>query len=171
MRDSDDGESSHEIVSVPKAIAEAKRAGLDLVEVNGKASPPVCRFMDYERVRYDQRKRDKEKKKVQSQMQKRDEVKEIRLTAKIDSHDLNVKINAASRFLDAGYRVTFRIMFKNSDGIAMEKRAARGAEIMHNVMGMLEDYEIVTVPKMIGSNHMSASINRSTKKKSQKEVV
>jgi len=38
-------------------------------------------------------------------------------------------------------------------------------------MGMLEDYEIVTVPKMIGSNHMSASINRSTKKKSQKEVV
>ena len=164
MKVNDDGESTHEIVSVAKAIAQAKKAGLDLVEVNGKAAPPVCRFMDYERVRYDQRKREKERKKAQSQSQKRDEVKEIRLTAKIDSHDLNVKINAAARFLDAGYRVSFRIMFKNSDGIAAEKRAVRGTEIMHNVMGMLEDFEVVTAPKMVGASHMTASVNRLKKK-------
>jgi len=160
VRNNDEGESTHEILSVPKAIAEAKRLGLDLVEVNGKASPPVCKFMDYERVRYDQKKRDKDKKKAVVQAQKRDEIKEIRVTAKIDSHDLNVKMNAAAKFLDAGYRVSFRIMFKKSDGILAENRAERGKEIIANVTSMLENFEIVTPPKMVGLNHMTASIHR-----------
>jgi len=158
VRDGGDGEeSSHEIVTVAEAIELARAAGLDLVEVNGKASPPVCRLMDYERMRYDQKKRAKEQKKAQVAAQKRDVTKELRLTAKIDTHDLNVKINGAKKFLDAGNRVTFRIMFKNSDGIAVDKRAARGTDIMNSVIELLDEIEVVRKPTMVGANHMTAS--------------
>jgi translation initiation factor IF-3 len=162
-----DGESgpSHEVVSIAEALAAAKAVGLDLVEVNGKASPPVCRIMDYERTRYDQKKRAKEQKKAQAQAQKRDVMKELRLTAKIDAHDLNTKVNGAKKFLDAGNRVSFRIMFKNNDGVAAEKRAARGAEIMEQVFAQLDDVEVVKKPAMVGPAHMTASVMRSKKKK------
>jgi translation initiation factor IF-3 len=165
VRESDSGESTHEIMPLGEAIEAARAMGLDLVEVNGKASPPVCRAMDYERVRYDQKKRVKEQKKASAAAKRRDVIKELRLTAKIDAHDLNVKINGARKFLDAGHRVTFRILFKNSDGIALEKRPQRGAEIMDSVMGMLDDVEIVVKPKMVGPSHMTASVKRPSGKK------
>ena len=95
VRESDSGESTHEVVPLREAIEAARAMGLDLVEVNGKASPPVCRAMDYERVRYDQKKRVKEQKKASAAAKRRDVIKELRLTAKIDAHDLNVKINGA----------------------------------------------------------------------------
>ena len=154
MRDGEEGASAHEVMALEEAMAAAKAAGMDLVEVNGNASPPV----------YDIRKRAKEQKKAVSAAQKRDVIKELRLTAKIDVHDLNVKINGAKKFLDAGNRVTFRIMFKNSDGIAQDKRATRGAEIMDNIISMLEDVEVVLKPKMVGANHMTCSLKRPTKK-------
>jgi len=164
VREGEEGASAHEVMALEEAMAAAKAAGMDLVEVNGNASPPVCRILDYERVRYDIRKRAKEQKKAVSAAQKRDVIKELRLTAKIDVHDLNVKINGAKKFLDAGNRVTFRIMFKNSDGIAQDKRATRGAEIMDNIISMLEDVEVVLKPKMVGANHMTCSLKRPTKK-------
>ena len=166
VRDGGEGEeASHEIVPVAEALELARAVGLDLVEVNGKASPPVCRLMDYERMRYDQKKRAKEQKKAQVMAQKRDVTKELRLTAKIDTHDLNVKISGAKKFLDAGNRVTFRIMFKNSDGIAVDKRAARGTDIMNSVIELLDDIEVVRKPTMVGANHMTASVIRPRKKK------
>jgi translation initiation factor IF-3 len=83
VRDGGDGEeSSHEIVTVAEAIELARAAGLDLVEVNGKASPPVCRLMDYERMRYDQKKRAKEQKKAQVVAQKRDVTKGVAFDGK-----------------------------------------------------------------------------------------
>ena len=155
--------TSHEVVSIERALTLARRAGLDLVEVNGTQTPPVCRLMDYERVRYDQRKRAKEQKKATMQAQKRDVIKELRLTAKIDTHDLETKLSGAKKFLEAGNRVTFRIEFKNSDGIAPDKRAVKGAEIMQKVLSMLQDIEVVLAPKMVGTNHMTASVKRSMK--------
>ena len=155
--------TSHEVVSIERALMLAKRAGLDLVEVNGTQSPPVCRLMDYERVRYDQRKRAKEQKKATMQAQKKDVIKELRLTAKIDTHDLETKLSGAKKFLEAGNRVTFRIVFKNSDGTAPDKRAVKGAEIMQKVLSMLQDTEVVLAPKMVGMNHMTMSVKRATK--------
>lgn len=61
--------------------------------------------------------------------------------------------------------MTFRILFKKSDGIALEKRPERGAEIMDSVMGMLDDVEIVVKPKMVGPSHMTASVKRPSGKK------
>jgi translation initiation factor IF-3 len=165
VRDGEEGEPAHAVVALEEAMAAAKAVGMDLVEVNGNATPPVCRILDYERVRYDIRKRAKEQKKAVNAAQKREVIKELRLTAKIDVHDLKVKMNGAKKFLDAGNRVTFRIMFKKSDGIVLEKRATRGKEIMDNVISMLEDVEVVLKPKMVGANHMTCSLKRSTKKK------
>lgn len=113
VRERDSGESTHEVVPLREAIEAARAMGLDLVEVNGKASPPVCRAMDYERVRYDQKKRVKEQKKASAAAKRRDVIKELRLTAKIDAHDLNVKINGARKFLNAGHRVTLEFCLKS----------------------------------------------------------
>ena len=164
MRDGEEGASAHEVMALEEAPAAAKAAGMALVEGNGNASPTVCPIVDYERARHDTGKRAKEPTNAVRPAQERGETKKRRLTAKIDVHDLNVKINGAKKFLDAGNRVTFRIMFKNSDGIAQDKRATRGAEIMDNIISMLEDVEVVLKPKMVGANHMTCSLKRPTKK-------
>ena len=156
--------STHAVMSAREALRMARAMGLDLVEVNGTQTPPVCRMTDYERARYEQRRKMKEQKKASTKAQKRDVIKELRLTAKIDAHDLRTKMSGAKKFLEAGNRVTFRIMFKKSDGIALDKRATRGAEIMENVMSMLEDVEVVSAPKMVGLQHMTASVSPKRKK-------
>lgn len=67
---------------------------MDLVEVAPNARPPVCRIMDYGKHRYEQSKRDKAAKKKQKIVN----VKEIRMSPKIDEHDFEVKLRAADRF-------------------------------------------------------------------------
>jgi len=79
----------------------AAEHGLDLVEVAARARPPVCRVMDYGKFRYEQ------SKKASSSKASRVEVKTITLRPKTDTHDLNVKINAARKFLAKGDRVKF----------------------------------------------------------------
>lgn len=79
------------IMSVREALSIAGERGLDLVEVAPSAKPPVCRIMDYGKHRYEQSKRDKAAKKKQKIVN----VKEIRMSPKIDEHDFEVKLRAA----------------------------------------------------------------------------
>ena len=92
------------IMSVREALNIAADRGLDLVEVAPNARPPVCRIMDYGKHRYEQSKRDKAAKKKQKIVN----VKEIRMSPKIDEHDFEVKLRAADRFLKAGDKVKSR---------------------------------------------------------------
>jgi translation initiation factor IF-3 len=86
----------------------AKAAGLDLVEIQPQAKPPVCRIMDYGKFKYEQSIKEKEKKKNQKQCQD----KEIRLSPVIGEHDLMNKINLARKFLEKSLRVHFVLQFK-----------------------------------------------------------
>lgn len=106
------------IVPVREALALAEERGLDLVEVAPNAVPPVCRILDYGKFRYEQTKKEREARKHQKQV----ELKQIRLEPKTDTHDIEVKINQARRFLSDGNKVKFNVRF-------------RGREIYHSDIG------------------------------------
>lgn len=114
---SSDGEQLG-IMSVKDAIKLAQEKELDLVEVAPAAKPPVCRIMDYGKYRYEQSKREREARKKQRVI----EVKEVRMTPKIEAHDFQVKVKAAQKFLKDGDKVKAIIRF-------------RGREIVHAELG------------------------------------
>jgi translation initiation factor IF-3 len=83
-------------------------ASLDLVEIVPNADPPVCKIIDYGKYKYELSKKEKIQKKKQHVIH----VKEIRLSPKIEQHDLEFKIKNARKFLEQGDKVKFNILFK-----------------------------------------------------------
>lgn len=115
------------IMSSKAAIQAAYDANLDLVKIAPMATPPVCKIMDYGKYRFEQAKREKEARKNQKTV----DVKEIRLSLNIDTHDFNTKVGHAKRFLTGGDKVKVSIRLRGREmghpeiGIAtMEKFAA-----------------------------------------------
>lgn len=133
------------ILPVKEALRLAQEKELDLVEVAPTAKPPVCKIMDYGKYRYEQRKREREARKRQKIV----DVKEIRLTPKIETHDFQVKVKKAAKFLEGGDKVKASVRF-------------RGREIVHADLGrnlLLKLYEAVKdsaslerEPKIEGKN-------------------
>ncbi|WP_051006647.1 translation initiation factor IF-3 [Nitrolancea hollandica] len=114
-----DEDGSHiGIIRTRDALEMARERGLDLVEVQPNASPPVCRLMDYGKFRYEESRKERESRK----RQKSAIVKEVRLRPKIDEHDLETKGRQAQRFLEAGDKVKLSVLF-------------RGREIAHQDIG------------------------------------
>lgn len=99
------------IMSSKDALSLAHKENLDLVNISPKAVPPVCRIMDYGKLRFEQAKRDKEAKKKQKIV----EIKEVRLSLKIDTHDFDTKVNQAIKFLEHGDRVKVTIRFRGRE--------------------------------------------------------
>ena len=107
------------VVRTRDALEMARERGLDLVEVQPNAAPPVCRIMDYGKYRYEESRKDRESRK----RQKTQTIKEIRLRPKIDTHDLETKGRQAQRFLAEGDKVKLSVLF-------------RGREIAHQDIGV-----------------------------------
>ena len=99
------------IMSSKEALQIAQRENLDLVNISPKAVPPVCKIMNYGKYRFEQAKREKEAKKKQKTV----EIKEIRLSLKIDTHDFETKVNQAKKFLEHGDRVKVAIRFRGRE--------------------------------------------------------
>ncbi len=106
------------VISNREAIRIAQEQGLDLVEVNPKAEPPVCKIMDFGKFKYEEKKRASEVKRKQTTV----ELKEIKLRPKTDDHDLNFKLRAARRFVESGNKVKFVVRFRGRE-IAHPDRA------------------------------------------------
>ena len=99
------------VISTDEARRIAKEKELDLVEVNPKARPPVCKIMDYGRFKYEEKKKQNEAKKRQSQV----ELKEIKLRPKTDDHDLAFKVKHVRRFLEEGNKVKLTVRFRGRE--------------------------------------------------------
>lgn len=97
-----------QIIDTKKAIELAEEQGLDLVEISGKASPPVCKIIDYKKFLYDQKKKQKEIKAKQSKVT----IKEIRFGPNTDEHDFNFKLEHAKKFLQEGSKVKAFVFFR-----------------------------------------------------------
>lgn len=106
----DDG-SMLGVMSTQDALRKAQERGLDLVEVNPKSIPPVCKILDFGKYKYDEKKRQSEAKRKQTII----ELKEIKLRPKTDDHDLEVKRRAAIRFLESGNKVKLTVRFRGRE--------------------------------------------------------
>lgn len=95
------------IVSTSEAMRMAREAGVDLVEVAPNVRPPVCRLMNYGRWKYTQKKNVKKHHEQQ--------LKEVRLRPKTDTHDRQIKTKRAIDFLKAGHKVQFTMMFRGRE--------------------------------------------------------
>lgn len=99
------------IMSAEEALEIAEQRNLDLVKISPQAKPPVCKIMDYGKFRFEKAKREKEAKKNQ----RITEIKEIRLSLNIDTHDFETKLNHARKFLAEGNKVKFSIRFRGRE--------------------------------------------------------
>lgn len=133
------------IMTVKDALKIALEKELDLVEVAPTAKPPVCRIMDYGKYRYEQSKREREARKKQRII----EIKEIRMTPKIETHDFQVKVKAAQKFLKDGDKVKAMIRFRGREIVHAELGKSLLLELFDNV----RDVAVVErEPKIEGKN-------------------
>jgi translation initiation factor IF-3 len=131
------------VISLTDALAEAVKAGLDLVEVSPTAAPPVCRIMDYGKFRYQQSKKIQVSKKSQTVIQ----VKEIRLRPKTEEHDLAVKVKHVKKFLEQHNKVKISMMFRGREIAYTEI----GRKIMEDIKNSLADGCVIDQqPKLEG---------------------
>ncbi len=107
------------IMSPAEALKLAESKNLDLVKIAPAAKPPVCKIMDYGKFRFEKAKREKEARKNQKIV----EIKEVRLSLNIDTHDFETKINHARKFIGSGDKVKVSIRF-------------RGREMAHPELGL-----------------------------------
>lgn len=141
---SDDGQQLG-LMSAREAMEIAEQKGLDLVKVSPNADPPVCKIMDYGKFRFEQSKKQREAKKNQKII----ELKEMRLSATIDKHDLEVKAKNVNKFLQSGDKVKVSIRFKGRQMAHTEQ----GMTVMDQFFAMVqENAAIEKQAKMEGRN-------------------
>src|SRR5215510_5030133 len=99
------------VMPTEEALRRAQESGLDLVEVNPKAMPPVCKILDFGKYKYEEKKKQREAKRKQTVV----EVKEVKLRPKTDDHDLNVKVRHARKFLESGNKVEITVRFRGRE--------------------------------------------------------
>jgi translation initiation factor IF-3 len=132
------------VVSTEEAKRIAFDAGLDLVVVSENADPPVCRVMNYDKFRYEQKKKTQEAKKKQTVI----ETKEIKFRPKTDDHDLNFKIKNIKKFLADKNKVKLTMRFRGREIVYCE---TIGLDSMNKIADALkEDAIILQEPKMEG---------------------
>jgi translation initiation factor IF-3 len=115
----DDQGENHGIVDIEEARHLAQEAGLDLVEISPNSQPPVVKILDYGKYKFQAQKKAAEARKKQKTV----EVKEIKMRPSIDTHDYEVKMRAARRFLEEGDKVKMTLRF-------------RGREMAHQELGL-----------------------------------
>lgn len=108
-----------------KALRDAQTlasyAGFDLVLINPNGNPPVCKIMDYNKYKYENKKKNKEN--LKKQRESNHELKEYRLSVTIDVHDFDTKVKQASKYLEKGHKIKASIRF-------------RGREMAHTDLGL-----------------------------------
>ena len=107
------------VMYTSEAIEQANEAGLNLVEVSPNADPPVCKYLDVGKYRYEAQKKANQARKTQ----KTQEIKEIKMRPNIDTHDYDVKMRSVFKFIDEGDKVKMTLRF-------------RGREMAHQELGM-----------------------------------
>jgi translation initiation factor IF-3 len=107
------------VMYTSEAIEQANEVGLNLVEVSPNADPPVCKYLDVGKYRYEAQKKANQARKTQ----KTQEIKEIKMRPNIDTHDYDVKMRSVFKFIDEGDKVKMTLRF-------------RGREMAHQELGM-----------------------------------
>jgi translation initiation factor IF-3 len=118
------------IMTAREALALAQSRGLDLVEVASSAQPPVCRVMDFDKYRYTQKKKSHTKKSSGGSS-----IKEVKMGARTEKHDLEFKVRHIRRFVEEGQRVKVSVFFRGREITHPEM----GHKMLEAVMGLVQD--------------------------------
>ncbi|MBQ7285904.1 MAG: translation initiation factor IF-3 [Alphaproteobacteria bacterium] len=143
----DENGDNRGIVSIQEALRIADEAGLDLIEISPQAVPPVCKVLDYGKYKYEAQKRKAEAKKNQKVV----EIKELKLRPMIDTHDYEVKVKQAKKFLGEGNKVKFTMRYKGREMSANDM----GKEVLKRLLDDLEGIcKLESEPKLEGKQMM-----------------
>ena len=134
------------IMPIAEAMRLADEKNTDLVKIAPQAKPPVCKIMDYGKYRFEQAKREKEAKKNQRVI----EIKEVRLSLNIDTHDFETKANQAIKFLKSGNRVKVSIRFRGREMAHPEN----GLVTMSKFAEAVSEYGTVETPAKLEGRSM-----------------
>ena len=134
------------IMSLRQAMEIAEKKNLDLVKIAPQANPPVCKIIDYGKFRFEQAKREKEARRNQRVV----EIKEVRLSLNIDTHDFETKKNHALRFISDGNKVKASIRFRAREMGHPEL----GLEIMRKFSDAMSEVAVVEKPAKLEGRNM-----------------
>ncbi len=101
------------VKAIKDALTLAGYAGFDLVLISPNATPPVCKIMDYNKFKYENKKKQKEN--MKKQRESNLEIKEYRLSVAIDIHDFETRVRNSSKYLEKGHKVKVSIRFKGRE--------------------------------------------------------
>jgi len=133
------------IVPLPEALATAREADLDLVEVAAQANPPVCRIMDYGKYKYEAAQKAKESRRKASNVS----IKEMKYRPKISKGDFDTKTRKVERFLQDGHKVKVTLTFRGREMHHPEL----GRRILDHVVEAVQDLARVEIfPRVDGRN-------------------
>jgi translation initiation factor IF-3 len=135
------------IMSSQEAIRLAQEQSFDLVEVNPKADPPVCKIMDFGKYKYEEKKRANEARKKQVKV----EIKEVKVRPKTDEHDLETKIRHIKGFLEEGNKAKITVRFRGREITHPEK----GREVLDDIVKALEGMIIIEMQPAIEGKQMT----------------
>ncbi len=128
---------------VEAALEAAQEASLDLVEVSPNADPPVCKILDYGKLKYQEQKKKTEARKKQKTV----EIKEIKMRPNIDTHDYEVKSRAMRRFFEEGDKVKVTLRFRGREMAHQD----RGVSLLDRVKEDFSDVaKVEFAPKLEG---------------------
>ena len=139
------------VVSIEVALEKAREVGLDLIEVGPNTKPPVCKILDYGKLKYEEKKKQQLSKKKQHVIK----VKEIRLRPRIDDHDLMTKLNHGRKFLQDGSKLKVTLMFRGRE----MARVDLGKIVMEKVLEELSDVAEVEKDIPLEGRRMSMILN------------
>lgn len=146
------------IKSKEEALTLASYAGFDLVMINDSGDNPVCKLMDYNKFKYEKKKKQKESQKKQKEGNA--ELKEYRLSPNIDIHDFNTKLINAKKYLEKGHKVKISIRFKGREMQFTEK----GKEVLIKFANELQDVATLDAEPALDGRNMMAMLNPSKNK-------
>ena len=132
-----------------EALARAREAGLDLVEVAPTSDPPVCRIMDYGKWLYEQKRKTREAHKKNHRHAAT--LKEIRLRPETDKHDLDIKLRHAHEFLEKGHKVQFTMFFRGRQMLHRD----HGYAMLEQITQSLEDLARIERPARMAGKRMT----------------
>ena len=130
----DENGESLGVMPAEKALRAAKDRDYDLVEVGPNASPPVCKILDFGKLKYEL-----EKKNQKSKSKKSGETKEIRLGVNTEDHDFNTQVEKAKKFLEKGYKIRITVKMSGRQNIysnranAMIERFRKTLDLKYDV--------------------------------------
>jgi translation initiation factor IF-3 len=137
------------LVPTAQALEKAREAGLDLVEVAADERPPVCKILDYGKMRFANSQKKTKTSKVRQQ-----KLKELRLRPRTGDHDVETKAAQARKFLEHNDKVQFTLMFRGREMQHVEE----GRRVLNEIIQMLADVGKVERPPAMDGKRMTVML-------------